>query len=236
MAESVAPPAQPPSLPPPVYLPLSPTTNAVPPQNVPDPFAGAGGVAPGDIRIARIRNSAAGPTRAANRSLRPGVVALPPLSLQALPLSAAGETNPAPIRPAPVAAPDEIGGAQSGAPNENAPDHVVPVMQLATPPPSQAAPSNTEPVTSLPSHIRITIHSDTDESGAAPGGGSDGDNYQQQALALQEHGDYARALASYQKAIRAYKAQIASGHDVDAANRGLQASETGLQICEQGQH
>lgn len=177
-------------------------------------------------------------------------LALPPLKLRAVPID--GDSGGG-LAPAPVAAP-------AIASISNVPQHtvVVPSLGRSPYPPAQtvSAPGPqynrydpTPPQSNLASHIKITIddspatnsvsisdHSDTpsaNRSGA--GSSSDGDNYQQTALGLQQQGDYRGAKAAYQKAIKAYKAQIASGQNAGAASQGLAASQTGLQICDQGQ-
>ncbi len=199
--------------------------------------------------LARVPRSA----RSARVASRPRVGAsslLPPLKLNAVPLSSEG-LAPMPISgitPAPMPMPSAAVASM--------PQHTVVVPRLASaasvlqqPGPSPAPSFGGPPAgdSAPPSHISIRINntpttqsiSISDQSSpvrhTANTGAGDGDSYQQSALSLQGQGDFRRARSAYQKAIQAYKTQIASGHDTETAKRGLQTSQTGLQICEQSQ-
>jgi len=202
-----------------------------------DPFAG---------RVAAVARPAAAPPawslppvppRAAARRRQAGRD-LPPLRLAALPLVGADGG----LAPAPVTLPAGVGGPLASL--ASIPQHTVVVGSLAAGMGEQPAQSQ------APSHIRITVHQvkDTDSSDApvtsgggsrSDGGQSDGSmkaaSYQDNALSLQQGGEFKQARLAYQRAIRAYEAQIASGQDVETAQRGLAACQIGLQICQQSQ-
>ena len=159
--------------------------------------------------------------------------ALPPLRLAALPLvNSDGGIAPAPVTLPPGAMAPMVSIA-------SIPQHTVVVGSLAGGMGSSPAQSD------APSHIRITVHQVSDaDSGDAPiassGGQGDGGStkaasYQENALSLQQGGEFKQARLAYQRAIRAYEAQIASGQDLETAQRGLAACQTGLQICQQSQ-
>ncbi len=174
------------------------------------------------------------PHAAAARRRRLAGHDLPPLRLAALPMvSSDGGIAPAPVTlPAGVTAPM--------ASIASIPQHTVVVGSLAGG--TGSVPAQPD----APSHIRITVHqvSDADNAdapiessgGSAPDGGSaKGASYQENALSLQQGGQFKQARLAYQRAIRAYESQIASGQDLETAQRGLAACQTGLQICQQSQ-
>jgi len=159
---------------------------------------------------------------------------LPPLRLTALP-PVGSEGG---LAPAPVTLPAGIGGPLASL--ASIPQHTVVVGSIASAAGDRPAQSE------APSHIRITVHQvkDTDSSNAPVtvgdgprdgGGGAKAASYQENALSLQQGGEFKQARVAYQRAIRAYEAQIASGQDVETAQRGLAACQTGLQICQQSQ-
>jgi len=91
-----------------------------------------------------------------------------------------------------------------------------------------------------PSRIRITFNGPNpgDVPGDQPGSQrtgalaeDQGGALQQQAITMQNKGDYRGAESSYRSAISAYKAEISAGRDSDFARRGIDACETGIQIC-----
>lgn len=172
------------------------------------------------------------PSRAAARRRRPTGRDLPPLRLAALPpVGSEGS-----IAPAPVTLPAGIGGPLASL--ASIPQHTVVVNSVA------GAAGDSPAQAEAPSHIRITVHQakETDSSDApvASGdgqsdGGAKAASYQENALSLQQGGEFKQARIAYQRAIRAYEAQIASGQDVETAQRGLAACQTGIQICQQSQ-
>ena len=172
------------------------------------------------------------PSRTAARRRRQA--GLPPLRLAALPpVGSEGSLAPAPVRlPAGVESP--LASIAS------IPQHTVVVGSLAGS--AEDAPAQAE----APSHIRITVHQakETDssdlpvtssDSSSDGGRGAKAASYQDNALSLQQAGEFKQARLAYQRAIRAYEAQIASGQDVETAQRGLAACQTGLEICQQSQ-
>ena len=176
------------------------------------------------------------PSRAAARRRQQASPNLPPLRLAALPASGSDGG----LAPAPVTLP---AGARAPLVSlASIPQHTVVVSSF------QGAGGDQPAQPEAPSHIRITVHQDTD-SGNAPmtsggggqgGGGQGGGSAkatsdQENALSLQQGGEFKQARLAYQRAIRAYEAQIASGQDVETAQRGLAACQTGLQICQQSQ-
>jgi len=181
------------------------------------------------------------PSRAAARRRRQAGPNLPPLLLAALPSSGSDGG----LAPAPVTLP--VGARVPLVSLASIPQHTVVVSSF------QGAGGDQSAQPEVPSHIRITVHQDTD-SGNAPvtsggggqsgggqsGGGQSGGSAkaasdQENALSLQQGGEFKQARLAYQRAIRAYEAQIASGQDVETAQRGLAACQTGLQICQQSQ-
>lgn len=206
---------------------------AAAPRFGPDPFADASGPVGRTTPLARtVRVPAAPRISRSPRHAAAGqsVAALPPLSLRAVPLP--GEYT---LAPAPVSAPRTASYAPlaSGA---AMPQHTVVVSSLNSAPPSGF---------SSPSRIRITIHNASPNSAIAlsnrdlppadrpNGASSSGDDAQQNAITLQQQGDYRQAANAYREAIHAFQAQIANGRDVETATRALQACQTGLQICQQ---
>lgn len=140
--------------------------------------------------------------------------------------------------------------AQNAVDTGSIPDHVVDVPATSAPttpatqPASSAPDPAPQPASSDPappaSYIRITFdgpaHGDVpgDAPGAARAGsiGEDqGGSYQQQAISLQNKGQYRDAEAAYRSAIEAYRADLSAGRNTDFAHRGIDACETGIQIC-----
>lgn len=223
------------AVPPPLILTPAPSSGGAsypaPPAVAHDPFVGRV-PAPPDV-ASPAWSLPPVPSRAvAARRRRQAGRDLPPLRLAALPLvSSDGGLAPAPVTLPP-------GAASPLASLPSVPQHTVVVSSLAGG--MGSSPAQAE----APSHIRITIHqvSDADTADApiaSSGGQSDGSvkaaSYQENALSLQQGGEFKQARLAYQRAIRAYEAQIASGQDVETAQRGLAACQTGLQICQQSQ-
>ncbi|MGI4791147.1 MAG: tetratricopeptide repeat protein [Janthinobacterium lividum] len=161
---------------------------------------------------------------------------LPPLRLAALPAVGSDSVAPAPVSLPPGIVPVSVIGS--------VPQHTVMVGSFGSPP----SPSVSNSGSDLSSHIRISVHQDSDTgtpasvasasspSESSPAGSSgQGETYQQRALSLQESGSYPQARQAYQSAIRSYQMQIALGQNVETAQRGLAACQTGLQICQQSQ-
>ncbi len=197
-----------------------------------DPFAGRGPAAAPPAAALPAWSLPPVPSHAAARRRRQSGRDLPPLRLAALaPVGSEGA-----LAPAPVTLPAGVGGPLASF--ASIPQHTVVVGSIAGAagdPPAQSE---------APSHIHITVHQDTDNSdapaaagdGQSRGGGSaKAASYQDNALSLQQGGEFKQARIAYQRAIRAYEAQIASGQDVETAQRGLAACQTGLQICQQSQ-
>ena len=223
--------------PPPLILTPAPSSGGAsypaPPIVAHDPFAGRVPTASPPDAASPAWSLPPVPSRAAARRRQQAGRGLPPLHLAALPLISSEGS----LAPAPVTLPPGITGPLASL--ASIPQHTVVVGSLAGRAGDQAATSE------APSHIRITVHQTNDaDSGDAPiaSSGGDGDgssvkaaSYQDNALSLQQGGDFRQARLAYQRAIRAYEAQIASGQDVETAQRGLAACQTGLQICQQSQ-
>jgi len=172
------------------------------------------------------------PSRVAARRRRQTGRDLPALRLAALP-PVGSEGG---LAPAPVTLPAGVGTSLASV--ASIPQHTVVVGSLSGASGEQTSPPE------APSHIRITIHQakDTDggdapipATGSGDGGTAKAASYQENALSLQQGGQFKQARLAYQRAVRAYEAQIASGQDVETAQRGLAACQTGLQICQQSQ-